>query len=213
MPNWRTKLSKSVKPVLAQLDRAHQIEHSFRVYGNCEKIAAAHKEADLDLLYAAAMVHDLGQTIDNFNEHSENSIAMADSFLFKAGFPRGKIPAVNEIIADHDNYAWVKGHRKTRPKTLESKIFQDADRLESLGVMGIIRQFIFSGKHGKIIYDPSIKPHPELIYGGNLSAIHTIRDHQLNIYKHLNTKKAKEISKENYDFIKRFLKQFFKEWH
>lgn len=210
---WRKKLLDSVNPELRKLDLAHQVEHSLRVYANCEAIAASYKKADLDLLYAAAMVHDLGQTVRSFNEHSDISIGLARQHLIKAGFPLEKITAVNTIIAEHDNYIWVEGHEHSRPKSLESRIFQDADRLESLGVMGIIRQFVFAGKHGKTIYDQTVKPHPELVYGGNISAIHTIRDHQLKIYKHLNTKKAKEISKENYEFIKLFLKQFFKEWH
>lgn len=213
MANWRTKLSKLVSPELSKLDQAHQIAHSFRVYDNCEKIAVAYKKVDLDVLFAVAMTHDLGQTINNFNEHSDNSVALAHQYLSAAGFPEEKITLVNEIISEHDNYAWVKNHKKIKPKCLESKIFQDADRLEGLGVIGIIRQFLFAGKHGKIVYNPKLKPRPDLIYGGNLSAIHTIRDHQLNIYKNLNTKKAKELARESYNYTKLFLKQFFKEWH
>lgn len=119
---------------------------------------------------------------------------------------------VIEAIVKHDDYIWVKNHSNNKPKSIEAKIFQDADRLESIGAMGIIRQFLFAGKHNKKIYEDKKPPRPHLIYGGNISGIHTIRDHEAQVYMHLNTKLAKRIAKSRHEFTREFLKQFFREW-
>lgn len=210
--SWRKKLLKLVEPELKKLDLAHQIEHSLRVYKNCEKIARDYKKVDLDVLYAASLLHDIGQTVSKYNEHSQNSIKIAKQHLKKVNFPFKKLDIVFETIRKHDDYVWVKNHSNEKPKSIEARIFQDSDRIESIGIMGIIRQFIFAGKHGKQIWDEKKKSRPDLIYGGNLSAIHTIKDHEMQIYRNLNTKSAKKLSRDRYLFMQSFVKQFFKEW-
>jgi uncharacterized protein len=210
--NWRKKLYNLVKPELAKLDPAHQIEHSLRVYKNCEKITKDFRSVNLDVLYVASLLHDIGQTLKDHNEHSHKSIEIAEKMLEKSGFPMEYFALVKEVIGKHDDYIWVKNHSNDKPKSIEAKIFQDADRLESIGVMGIIRQFLFSGKHNKKIYDDKIPPQKNKIYAGNVSAIHTIRDHELQIYKYLNTRQARILARNKYIFAKQFLNQFFKEW-
>lgn len=201
-----------VTPELAKLDIAHQVEHSLRVYKNCKKIAKSYKKAELDVLYAAALLHDIGQTLQSHNEHSHKSIELAKRLLQKSIFPMEKFSQVSEAIRKHDDYIWVKNHSNNKPKSIEAKIFQDADRLESIGVMGIVGQFLFAGRHNKKIYDEKIPPQKDKIYAGNASAIHTVRDYELETYKHLNTKIAKKLAKNKYNFTKIFLNQFFKEW-
>lgn len=210
--DWKNKLIKIIEPELNKLDIAHRIEHCFRVYKNCELIGHHFKKVNYNALFAACFLHDIGQTINNFNEHGHNSIKLAKNILLKIKFPEKNIPLVLDIIIKHDDYLWVKNHSNAKPNILEVKIFQDADRLESIGAMGIIRQFLFAGKHNKKIYDDKVKSRPDLIFGGNLSGIHTIRDHEQKIYKYLNTKIAKKMAKNKYEFAKLFLKQFFKEW-
>lgn len=210
--NWRKKLYSLIRPELNRLDVAHRMEHSLRVYKNCEKIASENKKINLDILYAASLLHDIGQTVKSKNEHSKQSVLLARKFLSQSEFPKNLVYRVDECIRKHDDYIWIKGHSEKRPKSSEAKVFQDADRLESIGAIGIIRQFLFSGKHNKKIYDEKISPRPDLIYGGNISGIHTVRDHEMNIYRHFNTKEAKKIAKDRHNFIKLFLKQFFKEW-
>ncbi len=210
--NWRKKLLALVAPELRKLDVAHRVEHSLRVYRNCKKLAKNYKKADLGALYAASLLHDIGQTVKDHDEHGHKSIEIAEKMLKKAGFPEKKYNLVFEAVIKHDDYIWVGNHSNNKPKSIEAKIFQDADRLESIGVMGIIRQFLFAGRHNKKIYDDEIPPQKDKIYAGNVSAIHTIRDHEMQIYKYLNTKEAKKSAKGKYLFAGKFLDQFFKEW-
>lgn len=85
--NWQKKLLALVTPELKKLDIAHQAEHSLRVYNNCEKIAGSYKKANVNVLYAASLLHDIGQTIKNHDEHSHKSVEIARKMLRKAGFP------------------------------------------------------------------------------------------------------------------------------
>ena len=94
---------------------------------------------------------------------------------------------------------------------IEAIIFQDADRIESLGAVGIGRHFIWAGKNDKLMHDNNIDWKDDVAYGGNTSVIHTMCS-TLNAYDHLNTKEGKKIAKERYEFSKLFIKQFLKEW-
>ena len=42
--------------------------------------------------------------------------------------------------------------------SLEGKIVQDADRIEALGAIGILRTAYFGGGHGHPIFDPELYP-------------------------------------------------------
>ena len=49
------------------------------------------------------------------------------------------------------------------PKTLEAKIFQDADRLDAIGAIGVARCFQVSGRMDSALYDladPAAKARP-----------------------------------------------------
>lgn len=210
--SWKKSLVKIVKPKLNKLDVGHRLDHSLRVYKNCLLISKTFKKVNLDALYAASLLHDIGQLICCVNEHSHNSIKLADKILNKVEFSKKDIPLVNQIIKSHDDYIWVKNHSNFPPISLEAKIFQDADRLESIGAIGIIRNFTWGARNNRIIWNPNAKSKPDTVFAGNVSSIHVTRDHDIKSYNYLNTKIAKKMAKSRYLFMQFFLKQFFKEW-
>jgi|WetSurMetagenome_2_1015567.scaffolds.fasta_scaffold101758_4 uncharacterized protein len=209
--SWRKKLLFLIKPKLDKLDVVHRTDHSLRVYKLCERIAKSYKNANLDVLYAASLLHDIGKIVCMKNEHSHHSVTFAKAYLKKAGFPDNKFYLVKEAIEKHDDYVWVKKHSNNKPKGLDAKIFQDADRLESMGAIGISRNLIWAGEHKKTLYDNKKAWKDDVIYGGNISALHTIHFEQKD-YAHLNTSSAKKIAREKYVFGEKFINQFIKEW-
>ena len=95
---------------------------------------------DDDVVFAAAYLHDLGVFIGHRPEEPEllsrwdhvlYTIAKAPAILLEAGFAPEKIPAVLEAIRTHQP--------QDRPASLEAVILRDADILEQLGAMGILR--------------------------------------------------------------------------
>lgn len=95
---------------------------------------------DADVVRAAAWLHDLGVFIGNRPEdvdelsrwnHVAYACSHAPEILREAGFPEAKIPAVLEVIHQHQPH--------DEPTTIEAVILRDADILEQLGAVGILR--------------------------------------------------------------------------
>ena len=95
---------------------------------------------DDDVVYASAWLHDLGVFIGHRPESPELLVKWdnvryildrAPALLTDFGFPQGKIAAVLECIRTHQP--------AFEPLTLEATILRDADILEQLGAIGILR--------------------------------------------------------------------------
>jgi uncharacterized protein len=95
---------------------------------------------DDDVVYAAAWLHDLGVFVGHRPEdperlerwdHVRYTIHKAPDILRRAGFPEARIPAVLDVIRTHQP--------KDEPLTIEATILRDADILEQLGAVGILR--------------------------------------------------------------------------
>ena len=113
--------------------------HQPRLYALTQQVGAG-LEYDDDVVFAAAWLHDLGVFFGHRPENPEElarwdnvayAIAKTPAVLEEAGFPREKISAVVEAIRTHQPAA--------HPATIEGTILRDADILEQLGAIGILR--------------------------------------------------------------------------
>jgi uncharacterized protein len=133
---WRDALA-------AYLERAAQPREKFghqpRLFALTEAIGAG-MEYDRDVVYAAAYLHDLGVFVGHRPEDPEElsrwdhvvyTVAETPGILAACGFPVGLVPAVLECIEQHQP--------KDEPGSLEATILRDADILEQLGAVGILR--------------------------------------------------------------------------
>jgi uncharacterized protein len=116
-----------------------KFSHQARLYRLCLAIAGNQTLND-DVLFGACWVHDLGVFIGHRPEDTEqlkrwNSTAYtlnkAPEVLLSCGFPEEKIPAVVECIRTHEAAG--------EPTTTEGVIFRDADLLELLGSVAVMR--------------------------------------------------------------------------
>lgn len=113
--------------------------HQARLYHWAVVLAEA-KDFDDDVLHAAAWMHDLGVFVGHRPENPEqlakwDNVAYALSetprLLKEFGFPESKINAVLGAI---------RTHLPTRsPDSFEGTLLRDADILEQLGAVGILR--------------------------------------------------------------------------
>jgi uncharacterized protein len=129
-------------------DASHDLGHFQRVWSIAKQIADEETirnngvEIDHSVLVAAAYFHDIVNKKKSDPEAGTSSFLSAkaaEAILKKLRFPEEKIESVKHAIHAHSFSANVL------PQTLEAKIIQDADRMESLGALGIARTFYVSG--------------------------------------------------------------------
>jgi uncharacterized protein len=199
---------------------AHNMDHVDRVYNLCLKLSEG-ENVDLDVIKASALLHDIARVKEDMDstgktDHAVLGSNMAEQILKKLNFPNDKIQHVKDCILTH------RYRTGNIPKTLEAEILFDADKLDTIGTIGLARCFVWVGKNNAHIYckvnlDEYIKDN---LCGKINGRIQDASKHSVNIeyetklkfiVDKLHTKKAKEIGKERIDYFKSFLDRLEKE--
>lgn len=180
-------------------DPAHDWQHNLRVMAMCERIG--HEEgADMTILRLAALLHDIGRAEERRTGecHAEISARLAGTLLRDEGLTEEQTSSIQRAILAHR-------FRKDRPPvTLEEKILFDADKLDSIGAIGVARAFAYSGVLGQPIQSDQAEQHtPFKEYEWKLT----------RIKDRLYTKTAQEIAEERHRFMVRFFEQWKEEVH
>ncbi len=183
------------------------MDHAERVFRNSQILAKDYPSADINALFAAAYLHDVGYVNlkNGTGYHGHHSVNWIEKLSKEKDFPKEKAGLIKQMVRLHD----VQKLKGKFPS--EVLIFHDADKIEAIGAIGLARNFAFAGSIGRRIWKPEIKRKPYLPYGGNISAMHTILDWEIK--KEFYTKKGKEIAKSRKDFMRAFIKRFFEEWN
>jgi uncharacterized protein len=114
-------------------DPAHGWEHIERVYKLALYIAEQ-EGADPFIVGIAALLHDIGRLSNEQKQHhAESSVIMAREILSANDINTDRQQAILHAIATHSFSLGIEPH------TLEAKVLQDADRLDSLGAIGVLR--------------------------------------------------------------------------
>ena len=109
--------------------------HSLRDYQVAKQLAAADRiKIDDDVLFAAAMLHDIAAFpayAKKDVDHADRAVELVGDILKDAGFPMQKLPAVQSAIRTHMFFR--------DPVGPEAIYLHDADALDWLGAVGIAR--------------------------------------------------------------------------
>lgn len=113
---------------------AHVFEHVERVRQLCLMIGRQ-EGADLDVLEAAALLHDIGRPQEAVTgvSHATVGAEMVVKFLKTTSFPSNKMPQVASAVRTH------RFSEKLTPESLEGRILSDADKLDAMGAVGLAR--------------------------------------------------------------------------
>ncbi|MGC8585964.1 MAG: HD domain-containing protein [Candidatus Micrarchaeia archaeon] len=183
-------------------DPSHDFNHAMRVLKNAEMLGRIY-HADMDVLIPAALFHDL-IVYDKGSEKSkyehEESARMALRILRKLHYNPEKLDKIKYAI---EVCSYSKG---IKPTTLEAKILQDADRIET-GAIGIMRTFSSSGSMGRQLYelsDPFLKRRKG---DSKISGLDHLILKVANIHSAMNTKAAIKIARRREKFVKEFIKE------
>jgi len=202
---------------------AHDFDHIMRVYNMAMRLAKEEKgEIDMDILKPATLLHDIGRVKEDKDKtgkicHASESAVMSSRILKKLEYGEEEIKKIRDCIITH-RYKTGK-----RPRSIEAKILFDADKLDSLGAIFIMRAGIWLGRNdGKIFPEMRLKDYVrENIQGGkNNGRIRDNSRHSL-YYEYelktkelpslMHTKSGRKIAKERLKFVSMFLDRLRKE--
>jgi uncharacterized protein len=138
----------------AAADPVHDFNHILRVYRMAERIGQA-EAADLEILRAAALLHDASGSAPGEAEQAERadhhhaSAKFAAQVLAAEGWPPDRIAAVQHCIRAHR----FRGDGE-QPATLEARILFDCDKLDVLGAIGVARVVAYAALDGQALTGP-----------------------------------------------------------
>ena len=188
------------------LDPVHGFDHVLRVYRMAERLALV-EGADVEIVHAAALLHDAegsattGGEIGRSNHHHASS-EFARQILEAENWPPERIAAVQHCIRAHrfrDN--------SEPPQSLEAKILFDADKLDVIGAIGVVRTVAFDIVVGQPVYsEPSqlFLSTGEKEPGEPHSSYHEYLFKLSHIKDRLFTATARSIAEERHQFMAEF---------
>jgi uncharacterized protein len=141
-----------VKSRLQSAPGCHDFDHTLRVLHNAEKLAAELPEADMRVVRLAALLHDIVRPEEmsakgSFCHAREGAVICAD-VLKKTGFPQDIIDKTCACIRSHR----FRGDGPA-PASIEAEIIYDADKLDSIGAVGLGRAFHFAGRENARVHN------------------------------------------------------------
>lgn len=194
-------------------DFSHDRSHFLRVERTAKKIAKE-ENADIEIIEAECLLFDIARYLEDdgtITDHAQEGAKIAKEILTKINFPNEKIDSVCYSILVH------RRSKGIIPNTIEAKILQDADYLDAMGAIDVIRvvaSSLQSKKYGgRPIYID--KPLSNDLYD-NSSAIHFLMSqikHPKIQPENFYTKLGRELAKSRYEFMKKFVEEFLIEWN
>ena len=188
-------------------DLAHDSEHILRVYRWAVQLAAD-EEQDPDLAGAAALIHDMVNIPKESEDRSlgsEKSALAGRDVLPLADYTQEEIDQITEAVS---TCSWSRGKD---PTSTLGAILQDADRLDAIGAIGIMRNIACAqamrdrGNMGSL-YDPADP------FGKERTTLDDKKfalDHfslkLLKIAKGMHTESAKQEAQRRHRFMLQFL--------
>jgi uncharacterized protein len=187
-PDFRRAI---VEYIQAQAKPPDKFSHQPRLYRLAAQLAG-NQPFDDDVLHAAAWLHDLGVF---FGHRPEDPVALAawdhlayvvreaPRLLRQFGFPEARIPAVIEAIRTH----MPSGD----PIAFEGVLLRDADILEQLGAVAILRTVSKVGRDTRFIRFSD--------------ALRVLRRNVEELPKQLRLESARELARPRLQILRAFL--------
>lgn len=185
----------------------HNIDHLKRTLSYALQLQEK-EGGDIEVIAVSSFIHDVHRIMQTVEKRFVS--------------PKESIPKIKELINDlpltdkqkehicfaiehHEEYAF--GKNGVSVKDIESLILQDADNLDVLGAMGIVRMVHYFSAHKIPLYVPTIPFfRTEFVEGQeDPSFAHHIYNKPLRLGENMNTKTAKNLAKPKTKLMQDFL--------
>lgn len=191
-------------------DSAHDFEHILRVTTMAEHLAER-EGGNTAVVRAAALLHDIARHEEDHSttqmDHAEVSARDAAAFLVAQGTDAEFAEQVAEAIRSH------RFRGTAQPQTLEARILFDADKLDSIGAIGVARAFAVCGMLNQKLYSEPTDDATATRQQHN--AEHTpVDEYQVKLRHLVNrfyTPTAQKIAAERHAYMEGFFAQLSRE--
>ncbi len=187
---------------------SHDWEHTERVFRLCMHIGRV-EGADLEVLAVAALLHDIGRTMQDISKgslcHAEQGAVMASGILEKFSIPGVKKENILHCIRSH------RYRNDLHPETLEAKVLFDADKLDAIGAVGIARAYLFAGEVGAVLHNPDMDPLVARPYSRDDTGYREYRVKLARIKDRMLTDEGRQMAVARHAFMESFFERFLKE--
>jgi len=188
---------------------SHDWDHTLRVCRLCERIGPA-ENADMETLIIAAYLHDIGRC---YQDRSEGAVCHADKGAQMAR-PLIQKLSLSEIQKTNIIHC-IRSHRfrgSHCPETTEAKVLFDADKLDSIGAIGVARAYLFAGEIGAKLHNADIHPEDARSYSEDDTGYREFKVKLCNIKDRILTRAGRELAHERHEFMEAFFSRFLKEY-
>jgi uncharacterized protein len=213
--NWLLGLAKATMEREGAEDAAHDYDHLVRTMALADTIQAR-EGGDLPTIWAAVALHDIGQERERYQggDHAQIGAELAAELLANTQFPQQCIVAVQQAIRDHRMTSGVI------PQSIEGRILYDADKIDSLGAIGIGRLYCITGRYNQKVYSPVPEDIVEPVDPLLVRSLRRRPDYspsiefQLlfgNMLEHMTTTTGRMLAEERYFYMQEFFSRLQKE--
>lgn len=188
-------------------DPAHDWAHVGRVAATARKLCE-NQDVNIECVLAGVYCHDIiNLPKDHPDRKNASTLAAkeAEPLLKQAGFTADEIEIIKKAIIEH---SFSKG---LKPSCLEAAIVQDADRLDALGAIGILRCAAVNTQMKSKFYEPfdPLAEQRELD-----DKTYMVDHYYVKLYKLpelMNTPEAKHLANQRVNYMKAFINELMSE--
>lgn len=208
---------EKLRPIVLNLFKldftCHDISHLERTMKLALKIQEI-EGGDRLIIGLAAFLHDIHRIMKNKTGNfvtPKESLDIVKDILSNVDLTAKQVNRICLAIEYHEEYNW-NGNNIDDINTL---ILQDADNLDAIGAIGLIRSFIQGNSMGEPLYDDKIEinENNDFIEGQmEPSIIHHLYHKIFKLKDNMNTKTGKKMAEQRTEFMQEFVNQFLDEW-
>lgn len=187
-------------------DPVHDFAHVLRVYHLAERLAEA-EGADLEIVRAAVLLHDVQGSTSGGAKRSQHHIASAEfayQELTAEGWPQARIEGVQHCILAH------RFRATERPQSIEAQVVFDADKLDAIGAIGAARAIAYATQARQPFF---VQPSDQFMQTGEKepgephSAYHEFVFKLSRLSDRLFTPSARQLAEGRHRYLRDFFQQ------
>ncbi len=207
--SWLESIRLEAERLHRESKGSHDWDHTLRVYRLCLRIGRA-EGADMDVVRPAAYLHDIGRGAQDRSEgnvcHAEEGAAMAEKLTAPLPLTRAQKENIVHCVRTHR----FRGGQV--PRTLEAKVLFDADKLDSIGAVGVARAYLFAGEVGARLHNPNNDIENTRPYSEEDTGYREFKLKLCRIEDRIMTEEGKRLARERHEFMEIFFKRFLEEY-